>query len=92
MFDVITESARENSMHEILCADDLVLLSETLSGLRGKYFRWKNVFEKGLRINISKTKVLISGVVQEIQKIIDPYVVCCKRVIANSLICSKCNF
>ena len=44
------------------------------------------------KINISKTKVLISGVVLEIQKSkVDPCKVCCKRVMANSLICSKCN-
>ena len=39
VIDVITKSARKNSMHEILYADDLVLLSDTMSGLREKFFR-----------------------------------------------------
>ena len=79
VIDVLAESFRENSMHEILYADDLVLLSDTMSGLKEK-FRWKNVFEKkGLKINISKIKVFISGVVQENQKSkVDPCGVCCK--------------
>ena len=40
-------------MHTFFYADDLVLLNENFSGLRGKLFRWKNVFvEIGLRIYI----------------------------------------
>ena len=46
VIDVITENARENSMHEFLYADDLVLLSDTMSDLRENFFSRKNVFEK----------------------------------------------
>ena len=55
---MITENARKNSMHTVFYADALILLSDTMSGLRETFFRWKNIFEeKGLRINISKTSL-----------------------------------
>ena len=42
----------------VFYADVLILSSDTMSGLREKFFRWKNIFEeKGLRINISKTSL-----------------------------------
>ena len=44
--DVVTEFAREVALSELLYADDLVLMSETIVGLRNK---WKEAFEsKGL--------------------------------------------
>ena len=34
--DVVTEFAREGALSELLYADDLVLMSETIEGLRNK--------------------------------------------------------
>ena len=60
--DVVTESAREGLMKEILYADDLVLMSETMEDLREKFRKWKGAFEsKGMRVNISKTKMMVNG-------------------------------
>jgi len=51
--DVITESVRNGLM---LCADDLVLTSETMEGLREKFWKWKEAFDsKGLKVNLGKT-------------------------------------
>ena len=60
--DVVTERAREGLMYEMLYADVLVLVSETMEGLREKFWKWKEAFEsKGLKVNLGKTKVVMSG-------------------------------
>jgi len=43
--DVVTESVRNGLMSEMLYADDLVLTSETMEGLREKFWKWKEAFE-----------------------------------------------
>ena len=35
--DAVTEFVRENALSELLCADDLVLMSETIEGLSNKF-------------------------------------------------------
>ena len=60
--DVVTESVRSGSMSKMLYLDDLVLMSETMEGLRETFWKWKEAFEsKGLKVNLGKTKVLVSG-------------------------------
>ena len=39
--DVVTESVRNGLISEMLYADDLVLMSETMEGLREKFWKWK---------------------------------------------------
>ena len=47
---------------ELLCADELVLMSETIDGLRDKFLKWKEAFEnKGLKVNLGKSKVMVSS-------------------------------
>ena len=47
---------------ELLYADDLVLIAETMEELVGKFEKWKTDLEdKGLRVNAAKTKVMISS-------------------------------
>ena len=41
--DVVTELARV--LGELLYADDLVLMSETMKGVRNKFLRWKETIE-----------------------------------------------
>ena len=60
--NVISESVRNGLMNEMLYVDDLVLTSETMEGLREKFRKWKEAFEsKGLKVNLGKTKVVVSG-------------------------------
>ena len=91
--DVVTENAREGLMSEILYADDLVLMSESMEGLREKFWKWKDAFEsKGLKVNLGKTKMVVSGSDGEVlASKVDPCGVCGKRVKANSLSCTKCG-
>ena len=90
--DVVTEKAR-SGINEILYADDLVLIGETMDDLKEKFWKWKKALEsKGLKINIRKTKMMISGSEGELFKSkIDPCGVCGKRVMANSVLCTKCR-
>ena len=84
MVDVIIESVRNGLMSMMLYADDLVLTSETMEGLREKFWKWKRAFEsKGLRVNLGKTKVVVSGAEGEVTvSKADPW----KREIANSVL------
>ena len=51
--DVVIEFAREVVLSELLYADNLVLMSDTIEGLRNKFLRWKEAFEsKGLKVNL----------------------------------------
>ena len=49
--NVILENAREGLMNEILCANDLVAMSESIENLKEKFLKWKEAFEsKGLKM------------------------------------------
>ena len=55
--DVVTECARVGLLSEMLYADDLVLMSETMEGLQSKFWKWKEAFEsKGLKVNLGRLK------------------------------------
>ena len=54
----------EGALSELQYADDLVLMSKTIEGLRNKLIKSKDAFEsKGLKVNLGKTKVMVSGVI-----------------------------
>ena len=60
--DVVTEFAREGVFSELLYADDLVLMSETIEGLRNKFIKWKEAFEsKCLKVSLGKTNEMASS-------------------------------
>ena len=90
--NVITENARRGVVNELLCADDLVIMSEDMEDLKEKFWNWKNALEsKGLKVNTRKTKVMASGSKDLFKIKIDPCGVCGKRVMANSVLCTKCG-
>ena len=52
--------------YELLYADDLVLMSETLEDLKEKLTIWKNNIEgKGLRVNVEKKKFSVVDTTQK---------------------------
>ena len=75
----------------MLYADDLVLMSETIEGLRNKFLKWKEAFEsKGLKVNLRKTKVMVSGGITKdgmSKSKVEPYGACSLRVKANTALC-----
>ena len=89
--DVITESVKNGLMSELFYADELILTSETIEGLRAKFWKRKKAFEsKGLKVNLRKAKVVVSGAEGEVTvSKIDPCGICGKRVRANSVLCVK---
>ena len=87
---VISENAREGLMNEILHANDLVLMSESTEILRG-ILRMEKFKSKGLKVNLMKTQVMVNGSKSEALKSkVHPCVKCGKRVMANSVMCTKC--
>ena len=60
--DVVTELAREGALSELLNADDLVMMSETIKGLRDKFIKCKESSEsKILKDYLGKTKVILQS-------------------------------
>ena len=91
--DVITENARRGVMNELTYADDLVIMSETMEDLKERFWNGKDVLEsKDLKVNTRKTKVMVTGSEGELFKSkTDPCGVCGRRIIANSVLCTKCG-
>ena len=91
----VAEFAREGMLSELLYADDLVLMSETIEGLRDKFLQWmETLVSKGLKINHGKTKVMVSGVITQdnlSKSKVDPCGVFSLRVKSNSVLCVQCG-
>ena len=78
---------------ELLYADDLVLIVDIQEECISKIKAWKAVMEsKGLRVNMKKTKFLVSGDDQDVLQKSGKYpcTVCCSGVSRNSILCSQC--
>ena len=70
-----------------------ILMSESIEKTEEKFLKWKKAFEsKELKMNLKKTNVMVSGSKGEVFKSkVDPCAKCGKRVIANSVLCTKCG-
>ena len=54
---------------ELLYADDLAVIAETEEELINRLTEWKdNMESKGMRVNMNKTKVMISGERQKVRQ------------------------
>ena len=80
-------------MKQILCADDVVLMGEAMEELRENFDEWREAFEsKGMRVNLGKTKLMVSGMEEEaFDSKIDPCGVCGTQVMSNSVLCTACG-
>ena len=79
---------------ELLYADDIVIMADSLDELSVKLERWKaELSAKCLKVNTKKSKIMISkpgaGPVQKTGKY--PCSVCSKGVGSNSIQCTKCK-
>ena len=81
--DAVTEQARRGLLNEILYEDDLVLMSEHMEDLRERFRKWRVALEsKGIKVNIRKTKMMVSGAKGEITRSkVDPVGIYGKRVV-----------
>ena len=90
VIDEVTENARKGWMKEILYADDLVLMGETIEELGENFDERREAFEsKEMRVNLGKTKLMVSWMEEEtFDSKIDPCGVCGTRVMSNSVLCT----
>ena len=88
----ISENAREGLMNEILYVNGLVLKNENIENFKEKFLKWNEPFEsKGLKVNLKKTKVIVSGSKCEVLKSrVYPYLGW-QEVMANLMMCTKCG-
>ena len=93
VMDVVTEELAKEGC-ALMYADDLVLICETKEEARQRFVAWRNsIKSKGLKVNISKTKVMRCAR-DSVQKeaAVDPCSVCGKRVHVNSSHCATCGY
>ena len=77
----------------MLYVDDLLIITENLEELDIWYVAWKHCMQvRGLRVNLAKTKVMISDINQgpTFTSGKHPCGVCCKSVSSNSIFCNHC--
>ena len=93
VMDVVCGGVMKGLLFEILYADDLILMADSMAELQDKFDNWKKAIErKGMKVNMGKTKVMVCGEGEErVVSKIDPCGVCDKRVKANSVLCLGCN-
>ena len=91
VIDEVTKNARKGWMKQKV--DDLVLMGETMVELRENFDKWREAFKsKGMRVNLGKTKLMVSGIEEEaFDSKIDPCGVCGTRVMSNSVLCTACG-
>ena len=79
---------------ELLYADDLVIVAESLGDLKVRLKNWKDgLEEKRLKVNVGMTKVLCSRhdiLKPKIASVKFPCGVCMKGVGVNSVLCLSC--
>src|SRR3989442_2946152 len=97
LFNIVMQAIAENFKKglswELLYADDLVLMAESKAELEKRLLEWiMRLKEKGLRVNIGKTKVMNCkvGVGQVENSGKYPCGICRKGVGVNSIYCSSC--
>jgi len=69
VMEAISREFRVAVPRELLYTDDLALIPETEEELIKRLNEWKhNVESKGMRVNMNKTKVVISGARQQVRQ------------------------
>ena len=94
VLETLSQELRTGCSWELLYADDLVIIAETIAELTQKLEVWRvNLENKGLRVNMKKTKIMFAGV--NMDKLINtglwPCGVCRSGVGRNSIFCSGCK-
>ena len=94
VMEALSREFRTGCPWELLYADDLVIISESLEELVAKIDLWKsNIESKGLRVNMTKTKIMccshnVAGPPKQV--VAFPCGVCDLNVGVNSIFCSSC--
>ena len=94
VLEALSREFRTGLPSELLYADDLVLMANSIEELEILFERWKSGMEqKGLRVNSGKTKVIIWKHKRNPQNKTGkfPCSVCLKGVGRNSIFCPACK-
>ena len=94
VMEALSREFRTGCPWELLYADDLVIVAETIEELMTKLSNWKRAIEnKGLRVNMGKTKFLASrhDAPKPVEKCRFPCGVCFSGVGRNSILCTSCK-
>jgi len=94
VMEAISREVRVALPWELLYADDLVVIAENEEDLIKKLNVWKNnVEDRGMRVNMNKTKVMISGERQKPEQKAArwPCDLCGRGVGSNSIQCTSCQ-
>ena len=93
VMEAISEAIKGGLPWELLYADDIVLVADSLESLLKKLGRWKHALQaKGLKVNVDKTKIMMEGLEGFVQKSGKfPCAVCGKGVGDGSVKCEVCN-
>ena len=61
--DVVTNEKKEGMLQEILYADDMVLIAESMADLQETFYGWIGALESiCVKVNLMKTKVMVSKI------------------------------
>ena len=93
VLEALSREFRTGCPWELLYADDLMISAESMEELLVKLKTWKTEMEKkGLRVNMGKTKIMVSGMDLDLLKKSgkDPCGVCQKGVGSNAIFCGGC--
>ena len=92
--DVVTNEIKQGMLQEILYIDDIVLIAESMTELQETFYVWKSALEsKGLKVNLMKTKVMVSKIGQVTVKQSskkDPCGICGRKTMLNAVLCKYC--
>ena len=95
IMEALSREIRTGCPWELLYADDLVIVAESLEELKLKLKTWKDSLEqKGLKVNVGKTKFMCSAhdaPKAMIKSIKYPCSICGSGVGANSIQCTSCS-
>ena len=91
--DVVTNEIKEGMLQEILYVDNIVLIAESMAELHETFHGWKNALEnKGLKVNLVKTKVMVSKIGQVTVRPSskkDPCGICGRKTMLNAVLCQS---
>ena len=93
VLEALSREFRTGCPWELLYADDLMISADSMEELLVKLKTWKTEMEKkGLRVNMGKTKIMVSGMDLDLLKKSgkDPCGVCQKGVGSNAIFCGGC--
>ena len=94
VLEALSREFRTGTPWELLYADDLVIIADSLEECLAKLLVWKREMEaKGLRVNMKKTKFMVSGAGMDVLKDSGkfPCAVCRKGCRSSCIACSQCK-